>query len=221
MGGQVVHARRGERERYQPLRSTLCQGAEPLTVVRALLALYPFGQLYIADLDAIRRQGENLAVINIIRAAQPQLALWVDAGISDHAAFAALRARGACVPVIGSESLRSAQWLAQVPAAAAVLSLDHRDGERLGPSDLWAQPQLWPQRVLAMNLTRVGADEGPDVALIQTLQAARPSAKVYAAGGVRDARDLQALRDIGAAGALVATALHSGAIARADLGRRA
>jgi phosphoribosylformimino-5-aminoimidazole carboxamide ribotide isomerase len=44
---------------------------------------------------------------------------------------------------------------------------------------------------------------------------------VYAAGGVRDTRDLQALRDIGAAGVLVASALHNGRIAMQDLERLA
>ena len=35
--GRVVHARRGQRELYQPLRSPLCVGSEPLAVVEGLL----------------------------------------------------------------------------------------------------------------------------------------------------------------------------------------
>jgi phosphoribosylformimino-5-aminoimidazole carboxamide ribotide isomerase len=212
MGGQVVHARRGERERYQPLRSTLCQGAEPLTVVAGLLGLFAFDALYIADLDAIQGRGDHCAAIEQIQRAYPQLQLWIDAAVCDRAAFDALRARGNCVPVIGSESLQSPAWLAQLAPEAAILSLDHRDGARLGPGELWQQAHWWPRRVLAMNLSRVGANDGPDLALMQQLRQARPDAQVYAAGGVRDARDLQALCGIGAAGALVATALHSGAI---------
>ena len=42
---------------------------------------------------------------------------------------------------------------------------------------------------------------------------------VDAAGGVRDARDLAQLERIGVAGALVATALHDGALKGADLDR--
>ncbi len=216
MGGQVVHARRGERERYQPLRSTLCQGAEPLTVVAGLMNLFAFRALYIADLDAIQGRGEHRADIDAIRNGYPHVEIWLDAAVADLAAFTALRARG-CVPVIGSESLRSIEWLAQLSRDAAILSLDHRDGERMGPDELWSRPQLWPQRVVAMNLSRVGAGEGPDLALIRQLQRARPDTQVYAAGGVRHAGDLAALRETAAAGALVATALHSGAIPKAAL----
>ena len=36
-GGRVVHARRGQRELYQPLRSNLCVGSEPLAVVEGLM----------------------------------------------------------------------------------------------------------------------------------------------------------------------------------------
>jgi phosphoribosylformimino-5-aminoimidazole carboxamide ribotide isomerase len=217
MGGLVVHARRGERERYQPLSSTLCQGAEPLTVVEALLGLYPFPALYIADLDAIQGRGDHAAVVAAIRRAHPALQIWLDAAVTDRNAFEALTARALCVPVIGSESLRSIAWLAELAPQASILSLDHRDGERLGPSELWQQPQLWPQRVLAMNLRRVGGAEGPDLDLIRTLQQTRPGVQVFAAGGVRDMRDIDVLRGSGAAGALVATALHSGAISSTAL----
>ena len=41
--------------------------------------------------------------------------------------------------------------------------------------------------------------------------------EIYAAGGVRDAADLCALKAAGAAGALIATALHDGRVGRADL----
>ena len=217
MGGLVVHARRGEREHYQPLRSTLCQGAEPLTVVAALLSLYPFSALYVADLDAIQARGDHHTVIAAIQRAHPALQIWLDAAVSDRSAFDALTARGHCVPVIGSESLRSIAWLAQLAPQSAILSLDHRDGARLGPTELWQQPQLWPQRVLAMNLRRVGASEGPDLSLIQQLQQACAGVQVFAAGGVRDMRDIDVLLESAAAGALVATALHSGAISKTSL----
>ena len=40
---------------------------------------------------------------------------------------------------------------------------------------------------------------------------------VYAGGGVRDITDLQALKEVDAAGALVATAIHTGKITAEDL----
>ena len=50
------------------------------------------------------------------------------------------------------------------------------------------------------------------MALLGELHARFPDVELLAGGGVRDAADLRALADAGAAGALVATALHGGAI---------
>jgi uncharacterized protein related to proFAR isomerase len=63
-----------------------------------------------------------------------------------------------------------------------------------------------------LDLARVGTGMGPDVALIAELHAAFPGLELLAGGGVRDDGDLRALAGAGAAGALVATALHRGAI---------
>ena len=41
--------------------------------------------------------------------------------------------------------------------------------------------------------------------------------RIYAAGGVRDRADIVALRAAGAAGVLVATALHAGTLKAGDL----
>ena len=53
--------------------------------------------------------------------------------------------------------------------------------------------------------------------LVRELCARFPEFELLAGGGVRDVADLHALADAGAAGALVGTALHSGAIGRDEL----
>ena len=63
-----------------------------------------------------------------------------------------------------------------------------------------------------MTLTRVGVSAGPDFARVSQIVARAGDRRVFAAGGVRDADDLERLEAIGAAGALVATALHDGAL---------
>ena len=63
---------------------------------------------------------------------------------------------------------------------------------------------------------RVGSGEGPDVTLLGELHARFPDVELLAGGGVRHAADLRALAGAGASGALVATALHGGAIGPAS-----
>ena len=104
MGGKVVRALRGERHAYQPLQSRLCSSAEPLEVTQALLGLYPFKTLYIADLDAIQQRGNHLSTLIELRETYPDIEIWVDAGIKHPDEALALKNHGFCC-VVASESL--------------------------------------------------------------------------------------------------------------------
>ena len=73
------------------------------------------------------------------------------------------------------------------------------------------------REVIVLDLARVGSGEGPDVILLGELRSRFPDLELLAGGGVRHAGDLRALADAGAAGALVATALHGGAVGPAEL----
>jgi phosphoribosylformimino-5-aminoimidazole carboxamide ribotide isomerase len=122
--------------------------------------------------------------------------------------------------VFGSESLATRVELQRcfgttaAERAAAVLSLDRRDGQRLDAAGCWDAPELWPTRVIVMTLERVGADLGPDLDTLRSVQLASPSSLLVGAGGIRDERDLVRARDAGAGAWLVASALHDGRLAR-------
>lgn len=221
--GLVVHARAGERERYAPLSgSVLCASARPQDVVAGFLALYPFRDIYLADLDAISGEPAQIALIKALEAQFPDVTFWLDAGFATEAAvYSHLAAmRGRCV--LGSESQRDLSLVARFCAhERIVLSLDHRGEERLGPPALFTDPSLWPQRVIVMTLGRVGTGAGPDSERLNAVRALAPDRLVYAAGGIGGEEDLDALKQLGCAGALVATALHSGRISAHALKRLA
>lgn len=219
-GGRVVHARRGERSSYHPLETPLACSSRPLDVVHGLLALAPFRALYVADLDAIGGAGSHADVVRTLRAEYPDLEVWVDAGCRDAAALGAWLAPG-LVPVIGTESLLSAEALAAMLAVcpAAMLSLDSREESLLGPPEVFAQPQRWPASVIVMTLERVGTGTGPAADRLRTIRAAAPDCRVIAAGGVRDAQDLETLEALGIHAALVASAIHDGSLDRSTLHR--
>ena len=181
-----------------------------------------------ADLDAIAGgagHGETIAAL----AAEAEV--MVDAGSADPGAVRALLDRGAARAVIGTETLAGVAALAALrgalPGAPLVLSLDLRAGRVLSPDPELARmsPAQALRRLAAagigeaivLDLARVGSGEGPDVALVRELRARVPEVDLLAGGGVRDPADLRALAEAGAAGALVATALHGGAIGRDDI----
>jgi phosphoribosylformimino-5-aminoimidazole carboxamide ribotide isomerase len=218
MGGEVVRARMGDRASYRPLESPLSPTSDPVAVVRGLLAVYPFPTLYVADLDAIQRHGDNFPSLRRIRAKFPGLQMWVDNGAAGAAAVEALIEAGLGAPVLGSESQRDSALIAQRrDSRQVVLSLDFRGDAFQGPKEILAEPGLWPQRIIVMTLARVGGSAGPDLKRIASIRSIAGGREIYAAGGVRDAADLSALKAGGAAGALIATALHERRIVRADL----
>lgn len=219
--GRVVHARMGDRDSYAPIRSGLCEGSEPLSIVAGLIRLYPFEALYVADLDAIAGTGGHDPVLETLRRRFPALRLWVDRGVASLEEARAWLARGLGDLVLGSESLDDPalpERLARTEPSRIVLSLDFRGEDFQGPRELLQRTDLWPTRVIVMTLSRVGSGSGPDFARVADIRGrAGAVTDVYAAGGVRDMDDLRELASRRAAGALVATALHDGRIGAGDI----
>jgi phosphoribosylformimino-5-aminoimidazole carboxamide ribotide isomerase len=226
--GAAVHAVRGERERYRPLRSELVAGSDPVRVARAVREALGLGELYVADLDAIAGGPPHREVV---AALAREARVMVDAGATEVAAVRRLLELGAARVVIGTETLADQTALerlrAKVPNAPLVLSLDLRAGfvlsrdadlARLGAAEAMARlGQSGVREVIVLDLARVGTGAGPDVALVRELSVRFPELELLAGGGVRDVADLGALADAGAAGALLATALHGGAIGPEEL----
>ena len=220
-GGVAVAARGGDRANYTPLVTPLARSTDPLDVARGYLALHPFDTLYIADLDGIEGRGANLDLIAGLTNALPHLSLWVDNGAHSDDAVAALLAHDRTVAIVGSETGISQDAFDRLKlkhGARLVLSLDFKGDKFLGDSRLLAERTSWPDRIIAMTLARVGSDGGPDLDQLGKIAAAAGLRKVYAAGGIRNLADLEAAKAAGAAGALVATALHNGQIKAGDLG---
>ena len=218
-GDAVVHAKAGDRAVYRPIESLFGPANDPFAIARGLLSHTASPSLYIADLDAIAGVGNHFELVRGLSLALPGTTLWIDAGFSDVADCAFWLPLGATL-VIGSESLAGVDVWREIHAAfgeGVVLSLDFDAGGRRGPDALFDDPALWPQRVIAMNLSRVGTDQGPDTVGINALVGMANGRAIFAAGGIRDARDLAAIADLQADGALLATALHRNAVTQKEI----
>jgi phosphoribosylformimino-5-aminoimidazole carboxamide ribotide isomerase len=227
VGGTAVHAVRGERERYRPVRGILA-GDDPPALARAFRSELGLDELYVADLGAIGGDDEHSKGIGALAR---EARVMVDAGVSEPARARALLDLGAHRVVVGTETLSGPdaldRLLAELPDGAVILSVDLRDGRLLSPdATLAGTPALDAvarlhraglREAIVLDLARVGSGAGPDVASIAEIHAAFPDLELLAGGGVRDAEDLHALDAAGAAGALVATALHAGAIGAREL----
>lgn len=224
-GGVAVHAVRGERERYRPVRSRLAPGSDPVALTRAVRDRFGLDEVYVADLDAIAGgPGDNA---DLVAALAREARVMVDAGVADVAEVARLLEVGVARVIVGTETLPGVGALrrlfAALPAAPLVVSLDLRAGAVLSPDPVLAGAasaeealarlvDAGAREAIVLDLARVGSGEGPDVGLLGDLARRFDDVALLAGGGVRDVADLRALAAAGAAGALVATALHGGAI---------
>jgi len=211
--GDVVHAQKGIRDQYQPIRTNLCQSSDVYQVIEAFLGVYDFDTIYIADLNAITHQGSHQRLITEVLTSFPHIQFWIDSGYQRFKKYP-----GNYLPVLGSECY-SDETVLELKAFNKhfILSLDYSMSEALGAKSLFSGQDLWPESIIIMTLNRVGSLQGPDLDKLNWLCKQYPHKHFVAAGGIRNTADLKALEQVGIQQALIASALHSRAIRREDI----
>jgi phosphoribosylformimino-5-aminoimidazole carboxamide ribotide isomerase len=223
LDGVAVHAVRGRRKEYKPLKSVLCASADPLEVATAFRNL-GFIELYVADLNAIMDNGENREILEKI-AKNTRLQLMVDAGAANITKARGILQQGASEVIVGTETLTDSHFVEQavqsLGADRVIVSFDMKNGHLLSrfslerfpdPIDVLCEFQkMGLSQAILLDLARVGSEEGIDwVFLRRVLE--HVSLKVFVGGGVRNLDDLVKSSEMGVSGVLLATALHSGKI---------
>ncbi len=229
--GVAVHARRGERITYRPIRSTLVRGADPLALLQAYRRILGSTSVYVADLDAIMGLGDNRTLVAQMAALDPQLELFIDAGVRSAQDARSLAESGANKVVIASESVASlddaSEALGALGTTRGSFSIDMRnrmvlwrDGstESRNPYEVAAllMSHGFPEAIL-LEMERIGTGGGADVSFLSRIIQAAPGIRFIVGGGIKAASELVRLKRAGASGVLLATALHDGTITRQDL----
>lgn len=229
MGGKVVHAVQGERERYKPLRSVLVDAPYPLEVALVFKRL-GLKELYVADLDAICSRGRNLNAIGQI-ASQTKLRLMVDAGFRRADEVKDYIEKGVGKIVLATETLESFDGVRKVIAkygALVVASIDLKFGKVVARSRAVRLPleelikrfeAEGASEILLLCLDRVGTRQGASCEILKEALS-YATVPVLVGGGIRDIADVRRLQEQGASGCLVATALHEGIITKKDFSKK-
>ena len=241
LGGLAVHARAGARDRYAPVQNAAGWPIDPGNA-RTLAEIYTdvlgISQIYAADLDGIlHRRPQDDMTRGLASLTAP---LWLDAGIRSVDDARRAIALGVSRVIVGLETLPSFDLLSDICAAVGgdrvAFSLDLHDGQplitsgapgddaarvdnaaRVGdaqtPEEIAALAAIsGANTVIVIDLARVGTGRGIDVGLLSRIRSAVPGPSLVAGGGVRGWDDLVLVARTGCDAALVATALHTGAI---------
>jgi phosphoribosylformimino-5-aminoimidazole carboxamide ribotide isomerase len=217
--GSAVLAKGGIRERYSPVSdsSLLCNNSNPLDIVELLKPR----EVYIADLNMLQGKGSIESNIGIIREINSKVETMLDFGISSPAEVNKALSIADTV-VIGTETgkLSTIRDTALENPGRISVSIDIKNGKVLKkdpeipelPFEIVEILNELPLKdLIFLDLDRVGTASGFDPGFLQKLvEASRHN--ILLAGGVRDIEDLFTLDRFGIKGALIATAVHSGAI---------
>lgn len=225
----VVRGVAGERDLYQPIQSCLTSSSEPLELARALRDEFALTEFYVADLDAILQRNQNRELYD--RMLGDGFTLMLDCGLRTAADAETLASREGITLVAGLETLESPHELRELVqrfgAGRVVFSLDLKRGEPLvnhssgnafallhDPLEIarLSREQGVTQMIL-LDLAQVGMGTGTGTEeLCRTLHREEPALRLITGGGISQTADLIAQEEIGAAGVLVASALHDGRI---------
>ncbi|MEJ2240649.1 MAG: HisA/HisF-related TIM barrel protein [Candidatus Bathyarchaeota archaeon] len=221
LNGIAVHGIRGERKRYNPLKSILFNYTNPIQIASAF-ENQGFNSLYIADLDAILKKSPSFDCYKQI-CRGTNLDLMVDAGISELSKAKELFDTGVSKIVIGTETLNSLDFVNQAieifGEERVLVSLDQKGGkiftisESLSKLDiLCAAKRLvnyGVKQIIILDLDRVGTEYGINQELLKKLLET-VSIDILVGGGIRNLQELKNLEDLGIHGVLIATILHNG-----------
>jgi phosphoribosylformimino-5-aminoimidazole carboxamide ribotide isomerase len=211
-GGRAVRLRRGDPSEETAYANDPVEVAERFQEQGAR-------RLHVIDLDAALGEGDNREAIGAICRAVV-VPVQVGGGIRSLDAVAAVFAAGAARAILGTAAAADASFVARAVeefAERVVVAVDVRGGHLMidgwreeGPvlaSALSGLNDVGAPRYLVTAIARDGTLDGPDLTLYrQVLKLTdRP---VIASGGVRNAEDVWALRDVGCEAAVTGKALY-------------
>ncbi|HIE32284.1 MAG TPA: phosphoribosylformimino-5-aminoimidazole carboxamide ribotide isomerase [Methanosarcinales archaeon] len=216
--GIVVHAVRGMRKHYLPIAgsSLVCETSDAIEIVRALDP----EEVYAADLNRIRgpEAGNNFAVIrDVSRYCRTILSCGVRS--ADDVPIGLAIADTVTIGTENADLNVIGQACETADASRLHVNIDLMDGKILTNTEMSLTPleaveklNEYPiNHLIIIDLTKVGTKSGINAGFLEET-VARSNHPVIFGGGVRDMNDLDLLRDIGVAGALVATGVHNRAI---------
>ena len=211
--GVVVHALRGKREEYLPVAdfSSVCETSDAAEIARTLRPT----EVYAADLNRIRGIGNNFQVIKDV-SGYCRTILSCGVRSAEDAALGLAIADTVTIGIENADFDVIGDACETCDASRLHVNIDLMDGRILTNTGISLTPLEAVERLneypinhlIIIDLTKVGTESGIDLDLLSDA-VARSDHPVIFGGGVRDMNDLDLLRDLGVAGALVATGVHN------------
>jgi phosphoribosylformimino-5-aminoimidazole carboxamide ribotide isomerase len=224
LNSKVVHAHKGERDKYKPLKTYLTDSTDPLDIINIIKKKFNLTTFYIADLDAILKKKPNYAILNEISKLK-EIEIMIDPGITiyeDTLDFLKFNIRHM---IIGLETLNSIETLKTIVNKlrnqSVILSIDMYKQKLLTRINSFQNQnplriinvlqKLEVNKILLLDLYRVGQKIGGISSLYLNIKK-NFDGDVYVGGGIKNYKDIEQYYRNYFAGVLIGTALYDGSI---------
>ena len=222
--GTVVRAVAGNREDYRVLTNPMFNSTSLNRIIEILLHLSRSKALYVANLNGISGDASYNYILYEIFTKFKHTEIWLDNGFKDLEEFKLFKKNYLkwcdfngdlsyfeknLVPVFGTETISDDLAYEKIFSTlkGAVLSIDKKNNAILGLVKINSIFKLLPDRVILMNLDKVGTNSGPDVDWLRNMVNRNSSVQFFGAGGLRDKEDYKNISSSGAAGWLVSSSI--------------
>ena len=224
LNSQAVHAIKGEREKYKPLKSVLINDINPTRIVLTLKKKYLFNDFYIADLDAILQRKPNITILSKILDI-PEVEIMIDPGIitnKDVEKYFNLNLKSL---ILGLETLRDLKVITEClelfDINKIIVSIDmYNEVIQTNIKEFRSQDileiiskieDLGVVNIILLDLFKVGQKIGGISALYLKIRE-QFNGEIFVGGGIKDIQDIKGYKSNNFSGVLIGTALHDGSI---------
>ncbi|MFX1324148.1 MAG: HisA/HisF-related TIM barrel protein [Promethearchaeota archaeon] len=229
LNSEAVHAVKGERNRYKPLKSELFKSHNPEDILRLLISKFGFREFYMADLDAIVKKKPNFQLlIEILRI--PKIKIMIDPGIVNSKDLLLYSKFDINKLIIGLEKIHNIEVIQEgldlLGQNKIIISIDLYKGKILSDSQELRDKNpkeiveivncLGVQEIILLDLFRVGQKIGGIPSQYIEFQKLFKG-KIFVGGGIKNYEDVLNFYQNKFSGVLIATALYDGTIDIAKL----
>ena len=198
--GKVVRAVQGDRASYKPIDLVTTYSSNPITFIKALIIKYKPSTIYLADLDLLDGNGNNIDIIYKVANMFRNKIFWVDVGAKK---VKKLNIKN-ITPILCSESCEDIRLINYV-YKDHIHSYDYKD-RSLGTQYFKKLESSYKKKVIFMNISDVGNKKGPDFRYLRGML--RVSDKeYYVGGGVNSILDIHKLSKMNISGVIVSSLL--------------
>lgn len=224
LNSEAVHAIKGEREKYKPLKSVLVKSSNPINIVKKIKREASINEVYIADLDAILRREPNFSLLTKILKI-PEIKVMIDPGIILANNIIEYSTYALDSLILGLETIINLEVISDcleiIGSRKTIVSIDmYREAIQTNVKELQNQSpietikrieDLGAKKIILLDLYKVGQKIGGIPPLYLKIRE-QFSGQIIVGGGIKDIRDIETYKHHDFSGVLVGTALHDGTI---------